>query len=124
MRVQAINDVAKIVQRDAEAVALEHSSKVTPEEGVSGDRIVTVVKVPTAGVVVTDGAVKVNQQLVVMALHARHAGWLILKHRLALTDAVTGAVLKATAWPDGPWAGDSVLSDEFDPNLPPEANAA
>lgn len=122
MRVQARNDVAQLVKRDGEDVAMRHG-RVEPDEGVAGDRILSVVKVPTDAVVVADGAVKYGQALNVMALHARHAGWMIIKHRVALVDEASGTVLMATPWGDGAWGGDSTLSAKFDPGLPPEAHA-
>lgn len=123
MRVQGLGDVAQIVKRDGEDVAMRHSRQ-EPDEGVVGDRILSVVRVPTGAVVVTGGAVKYGEALNVMALHARHAGWMILKHRVALVDEASGTVLMATSWSDGAWGGDSELSAKFDPNLPPEANQA
>ena len=123
MRVQAIGDVAKVVQRDGEAVAMRHGVK-TPEDGVSGSRIVSMVNVPPEAVIVTGASVEKNTQIVVAMLHAKHAGWLIIKHRVMLTDSVTGETLKASPWDDGAWDGDCALSEHFDPDMPPEANAA
>ena len=122
MRVQAIGDVAKFVQRDGEAVALRHGQK-EPEDGVSGTRIVSIVKIPADAVIVTGGSVGAPDTLAVVMLHARHAGWLIVKHRVQLGD-LDGIVVKASPWKDGPWPGDSVLSADYDPMLPPEANPA
>ena len=122
MRVQAIGDVAKLVQRDGEAVALRHGQK-EPEDGVSGARILSQVRVPADSVIVTGDAIGLQDMLVVSMLHVRNAGWPIVKHRVQLGD-LDGKVVKASPWEDGPWPGDSVLSVDFDPGLPPEANPA
>ena len=114
-----------MVERDGRASALLHA--VNPPAGPegAGDRICSNVAAPDEAVIVT--GLSLRGQVNVQAIRWRSEDWAAKVHRVMILEwggERFSTPVAASAWASGPWGGDSVLSKDFDPGLPPEANPA
>ena len=121
VRIQGRDGLADVVRWEGEAAAQIHGQQPPADGEGAGDRIVTNVPVPSYGVIVSDGVIRGT--LFVQGIHWRSRSWAYSRHRVVELRADRfSEVLAASPWAAGAWSGDSVLSREFQPGLPSEAN--
>ena len=125
VRVQARLGIAAIIERDGRQSARLHAVNPPAEGEGAGDRICANVPLPDEAVIVT--GLSLRGQVNVQVIRWRSEGWAPKVHRVVILEQdgerFTTPVA-ASAWAPGAWGGDSVLSKDFDPGLPPEANPA
>ncbi len=129
MRVQARLGIADIAERDGVQSARFHAVNPPTDDDGAGDRICSNVPLPDEAVITSGGAIKGDEALCVQAIRWRSEGWATRTSRVVLlsgngTKWRFATPIMASPWLPGAWAGDSVLSKDFDPGLPPEANPA
>ena len=125
MRVQARLGIADIAERDGIQSARLHAVNPPAEQEGAGDRICTNVPLPDEAAIVT--GLSLRGQVNVQAVRWRSEGWAAKVHRVMILDwdgERFSTPIAASPWAPGAWGGDSVLSKDFDPGLPPEANPA
>lgn len=125
MRVRAATtEVILAVEADGLEAARQHGWLAPADYEGAGDRIVTNVPLPAGAVAVEGGIVTPGAfPFAVQAVRWRSRGWQAVTHRLVQAPDRL-AIIAASPWTPGPWEGESVVSREFDPGLPPEANPA
>ena len=123
MRIQARVGVVAIAERDGRQSARLHGINPPAGEEGAGDRICTNVPLPDDALIVSGGALKPDAVVCVQTLRWRADGWRAKTSRLVLLAGERFATpTLASTWAPGAWGGDSVLSADFDPGLPSEAN--
>ena len=125
MRIQARLGIADIVERDGIRSARLHGVNPPAEIESAGDRICANVPLPFEAIIITGASEQ--GQVNVQTIRWRADDWAARAHRAILLDwdgERFATPVAASAWAPGAWGGDSVLSKDFDPGLPPEANPA
>ena len=125
MRVQARLGIAAIVERDGIQSARLHAVNPPAEGEGAGDRICANVPLPDSAVI--ESGFTLHGQVNVQTIRWRSEGWAPKAHRVIILEwngDRFSTPVAASAWAPGAWGGDSVLSKDFDPGLPPEANPA
>ena len=125
MRIQASLGIADIAERDGHRSARLHATNPPADDDGASDRICANVPLPDDTVIVSGGALKPDAVVCVQTIRWRSESWRAKTSRLVLLAGERFATpIMASPWVPGPWDGDAVLSQDFDPALPTEANPA
>ena len=123
MRVQARLGITALVERDGRESARLHAVNPPANDDGAGDRICANVPLPDEAVIVS--GLSLRGQVNVQTIRWRSEGWAPKVHRVMILEwggERFSAPVAASPWAPGAWGGDSILSKDFDPGLPPEAN--